>query len=618
MNLLQAMRKQLQGELIRKGFVPEDMIKLFYVAGLYPMMGSDYTLVIYDEIILGDGEDDDNEYDRADGAESDENGMETGDKLGTQHCESTLSSPDNSAMAVVDLWLYFRSTALDAAQIYCSREQLSAAILCKCSFMDNRRHEAENIDYIVKEISVRLDRTILKSLKKLKFLYLSHSHKLIDTPNFEGFPSLEKLKLKDCISLVKVHDSIGLLSHLQFLNLQDCVGLKYLPGSICALSSLKKLNVSGCSKLEELPEQLGSLQSLALLLADETAIKSEKLSLYGCRLIFSPGKCPPTRRGLPTSLLELDLRHCNLSDDMIPSDLQASIGSLPKLNSLWLNECKSLQGIPELQSSLQLLHAKDCSSLETINLKNFWGEGSLELDGCPKLKAVEGYFNLESLRVEIVEKYLGTSDLFTEDSLPSINVHVINNLTRSATISPLQALSEKSIYSIFLPISDIPTWFSHQSEGDSVSLQVPPLDHGCKFSGFSISAVYAWENSVAFAPCYFSPIIAVTNRTKNFHWNYSPIITFFMPEVERDLTWLSCWSFENQVEGVDDHDMSWRFRDEMEEGDRLDVWIDMGFRINVKRCGIHLLYHHSDLQGSRLNDIMTISHSDRQDTIEGC
>ncbi|KAJ6391958.1 hypothetical protein OIU77_025841 [Salix suchowensis] len=82
-----------------------------------------------------------------------------------------------------------------------------------------------------------------------------------------------------------------------------------------------------------------------------------------------------------------------------------------------------------------------------------------------------------------------------------------------------------------------------------------------------------------------------------------------MPEVERDLTWLSCWSFENQVEGVDDHDMSWRFRDEMEEGDRLDVWIDMGFRINVKRCGIHLLYHHSDLQGSLLNDIMTISHS---------
>ncbi|KAJ6730731.1 hypothetical protein OIU85_021518 [Salix viminalis] len=164
-----------------------------------------------------------------------------------------------------------------------------------------------------------------------------------------------------------------------------------------------------------------------------------------------------------------------------------------------------------------------------------------------------------------------------KDSLPSINVHVINNLTRTATISPLQALSEKSIYSIFLPMSDIPTWFSHQSEGDSVSLQVPPLDHGCKFSGISISAP---QKSPSLCP----------------KWN-------------RDLMWLSCWSFENQVEGIDDYDMSWRFQDEMEEGDRLDVLIDMGFRITVKRCGIHLLYHHSDLQGSRLNDIITTSHS---------
>jgi hypothetical protein len=87
------------------------------------------------------------------------------------------------------------------------------------------------------------------------------------------------------------------------------------------------------------------------------------------------------------------------------------------------------------------LHAKDCLSLETINLKNFWGEGTLELDGCPKLKAIEGYFNLESLGIEIVEKYLGTCGLFTEDYLPSINVHVINNLTRAATISPLQVPS---------------------------------------------------------------------------------------------------------------------------------------------------------------------------------
>jgi len=99
MNMLQAMRKQLQRELIRKGFIPEDVsscntnahvpgiVHAVLVAGLYPMAGrgsflppkigkrvvetargaqsldyklsfwksNDYPLVIYDEITLGDG-----------------------------------------------------------------------------------------------------------------------------------------------------------------------------------------------------------------------------------------------------------------------------------------------------------------------------------------------------------------------------------------------------------------------------------------------------------------------------------------------------------------------------------------------------------------------------------
>jgi hypothetical protein len=170
-----------------------------------------------------------------------------------------------------------------------------------------------------------------------------------------------------------------------------------------------------------------------------------------------------------------------------------------------------------------------------------------------------------------------------------------------------QALCEKSIYSIFLPVKDIPTRFSHQNEGDTISLQVPALDPGCKVTGFLISVVYAWEDSLE--SCYLSPNITVINRTRNFDWIYDPRVTFFPCEVEQDMMWLSCWLFENEINEKDVVDMSWRFQDEVEEGDQLEVLIDMGFGIVVKRCGIHLLYHHSDLQGSRLNDIITISHS---------
>ncbi|KAF9682853.1 hypothetical protein SADUNF_Sadunf05G0151300 [Salix dunnii] len=209
MNMLEAMRKQLQRELVRKGFIPENVsscntnahvpgiVHAVLVAGLYPMVGrflppkhgkrvvettsgakvrlhpqslnfklsfwksNDYPLVIYDEITRGDGgmhirnctvigplpllllateivvapaendDDDDDDYDSADGAESDEDGMEIDGKLGTQQGERIMSSPDNLVMVVVDRWLYFGATALDVAQIYCLREQLSAAILFK-------------------------------------------------------------------------------------------------------------------------------------------------------------------------------------------------------------------------------------------------------------------------------------------------------------------------------------------------------------------------------------------------------------------------------------------------------------------------------------------------------
>ncbi|KAL9395871.1 hypothetical protein Peur_010124 [Populus x canadensis] len=77
MNMLQAMRKQLQRELIRKGFIPEDV-------------SSCNTNAHVPEIVVtpaedGSEEDDGNDYDSADGAESDEDGMETDGRLGTQH-----------------------------------------------------------------------------------------------------------------------------------------------------------------------------------------------------------------------------------------------------------------------------------------------------------------------------------------------------------------------------------------------------------------------------------------------------------------------------------------------------------------------------------------------------
>lgn len=232
MHMLFGMRKQLQTELIRNGFIPEDVssysvnafdpgvLHAVLVAGLYPMVGRflpnksgrrvmietasgdkvrlhshstnfklsfkknlDHTLIVYDEITRGDGgmnirncavvgplpllllsteiavapakdnddgdEDDDDEGSEGEGEgeDEDEDGVGSEDKMELDsksggHCEDKLmSSPDNMIRIIMDRWLYFGSTAIDVAQLYCLRERLSAAILYKvtnpiflCSF----------------------------------------------------------------------------------------------------------------------------------------------------------------------------------------------------------------------------------------------------------------------------------------------------------------------------------------------------------------------------------------------------------------------------------------------------------------------------------------------------
>ena len=217
MHMISGMRRQLQTELIRNGFIPEDVssysmnaydpgvLHAVLVAGLYPMVGRfipnksmkrviietasgdkvrlhshstnfklsfrknlDHTLIVYDEITRGDmgmnirnctvvgplpllllsteiavapAEDNDDGDGDGDDDEDDE-GSE--DEVGTEDEmefdnssingpteDKIMSSPDNMVKVIMDRWLYFGSTAMDVAQLYCLRERLSAAILYK-------------------------------------------------------------------------------------------------------------------------------------------------------------------------------------------------------------------------------------------------------------------------------------------------------------------------------------------------------------------------------------------------------------------------------------------------------------------------------------------------------
>ncbi|WCJ30641.1 Disease resistance protein (TIR-NBS-LRR class) family [Euphorbia peplus] len=565
-----------------------------------------------------------------------------------------------------------------------------------------------------------------KTVKKLKFLNLSHSHKLIEIPDFEGYQNLEKLILKECIRLEKVGDTIGLLVNLTALTLENCENLQNLPGSIGGLKSLQeltlsgcsklqvlpesfqllsslvslnlqnceslkslpesigrlqslekldmsgcskleilpesaghfkslifwnlqdcknlknfprnifglrllqKLTLSGCSKLEELPEDLGNLESLTVLNLDETGIvclpesirimkKLEDLTLRESPLIFSPGNNSYAISILPYSLKNLDLRYCNLLDDVIPDDLPGlrslkelklcgnkftslptSICSLPKLNKLSLNACRKLRYIPLLQSNVNTLEADDCLLLESIDLRNSSGSAELSLEGCVNLKELKGYFNLEPLQVEIVEKLLGSS---IGDSIGDFSVHKIVHRAWGNKISPLQALSERGVYSIFLPGNEVPRWFSRRSQGNKVSLRVPKIASGSKIIGIVTYATYSWKKTSS--PCFYSPSISIRNKTKMLDWLYLPNVTFFASDAEKDISWMCYWIFSNLKMNLNDTmDTGWLFQEETEQGDVVEFLFDMGFGIAVKNCGIHLL---SEAAGFISEELATIS-----------
>ncbi|XP_050243019.1 disease resistance protein RUN1-like isoform X8 [Quercus robur] len=147
-------------------------------------------------------------------------------------------------------------------------------------------------------------------LKSLKEIHLDSCVSLEKLPNL-GAPNLESLDIRDCENLIEVHEAIGSLDKLKQWNLSNCKKLQILPSSF-RLKSLEYIDLGGCVSLEKLPD-LG-------------APNLENLSMGNCENLI---------------------------------EVHEAIGSLDKLESWFLNNCKKLQILP---STLRL------KSLETISL----------------------------------------------------------------------------------------------------------------------------------------------------------------------------------------------------------------------------------------------------------
>ncbi|XP_031280229.1 disease resistance protein RPP2B-like [Pistacia vera] len=331
-------------------------------------------------------------------------------------------------------------------------------------------------------------------LKSLSELDLSGCRKLQSFPEIlEKMEHLEYLSLCRATVIIELPSSIEGLNGLRRLRMRDCKNLETIPSSICNLTSLIEIDAYGCLKLNKLPENLIHLKTLNVR---ETAISQlpscipswkgiEFLDCPNCRGLILPqlsSLCSLETLYLPfcnqteipddlcnlTSLETLDLSGNNFKN------LPLGIKQLSHLNALYLGNCNMLQSVPELPFSLIFLEANNCKMLYSLP------EPPSSLN---ELDAPESEISRTTI------EFIFTNCL-------SLNQKVYNNILEN--IASLRLCYEK-LYkqtpkiSYCIPGSEIPNWFSFQSSGSSIIIELPQHLSNKSFMGVAICAVIAFE-----------------------------------------------------------------------------------------------------------------------------
>ncbi|KAJ1401043.1 Leucine-rich repeat [Sesbania bispinosa] len=161
----------------------------------------------------------------------------------------------------------------------------------------------------------------------------------MELPDFSKATSLKVIDLRHCVGLTSVHPSVLSLNKLEKLDLSGCISLTSLQSNT-HLSSLRSLSLCGCTALKEFSVTSENMMQL-------------NLGLTGIKQL-------PSSIGLQSKLEKLHLGYTNIDN------LPESIKHLTKLRYLDLQHCKELQTLPELPSSLEILNAGGCVSLETV------------------------------------------------------------------------------------------------------------------------------------------------------------------------------------------------------------------------------------------------------------
>ncbi|XP_058755507.1 disease resistance protein RUN1-like [Vicia villosa] len=295
-------------------------------------------------------------------------------------------------------------------------------------------------------------------MEMLKILNLSHSHHLMQTPDFSHLPNLEKLILVDCPMLSEVSNSIGDLKKILLINLEDCISLCNLPRSIYKLTSLKTLILSGCLMIDTLEEDIEQMESLTTLIANNTGITRVPFSVVRSKSIgyislcgyegFSRDVFPSIIWSWmsPTNTFPSQFQTSHIMSSLVPLDVPHSSSQelssiskyLPNLRSLWV-ECSSED---------QLSHDT------TIILEALYATNSKELEPTATTSQVS-QISLKSLFIQL-----------------GMTCQIANILKEKI----LQNTTVDESGGCVLLGDSYPDWLSFNCDGSSVTFEVPQVE----------------------------------------------------------------------------------------------------------------------------------------------
>ncbi|KAI3516490.1 hypothetical protein L1887_15407 [Cichorium endivia] len=292
-----------------------------------------------------------------------------------------------------------------------------------------------------------------KWLPNLKTIELFNLDNLIMTPNFDGLTNLERFNVRGCPSLKEIHPSIVDLKKLVLLRFEGCDSLKMFP-RILGPMKLQTLSFVCCEQLFNQHQNMDNSDDSGDIVTSHT---EPSRNFFVTWLTFWRSNLPAVEYHLEdhssphnnmsniglglflSNLSMLDLSWCSLGDEEIDcgvwdlpnliklnlsynkfSRLNFSRLRLPRLKWLDVSDNKKLEELSELPSSIAVVTARYCRSLESFgdisNCKWLWnvflkGEnklgqlgGDILLDSMLQGNAIENHFISVALENHIIPK----------------------------------------------------------------------------------------------------------------------------------------------------------------------------------------------------------------------